>query len=694
VRETALEAYAHQDLPFEQLVDTIQPERSLSYTPLFQVALVFQNAPREWFKLRGLRLERIPIESRTSKFDLTLFATETAEGLNLAFEYNTDLFDAARIERMMGHLQKLMEAVVEHPDARIGELDILTESERERLLVEWNETRTEYPSERCIHEFFEEQAETAADKFAIISEDEQLTYRELNRRANQLAHYLKKCGVGPEVLVGLCVRRSWQMVVGLLGILKAGGAYVPLDPAYPAERLRFMLEDANARLILTEKPLLKTLPDTGAEVLLLDTDWTKIGKESEQNPILKPAVENLAYVIYTSGSSGKPKGVAIEHRSVSALLAWARGVFTSEELEGVLASTSICFDLSVFELFLPLSFGGKVVLARDVLQLPGLAAANDVRLINTVPSAMVELLRLGGLPTGVRTVNLAGEPLSAELAELIYSQPQIERVFDLYGPSEDTTYSTYAMRQPQGRATIGRPIDNTRVYLLDPHLKPVPVGVPGELYIGGAGLTRGYLNRPELTAQVFVPDPFGTEQGARLYKTGDLARYFADGNIEYLGRIDNQIKLRGFRIELGEIEEVIKKHSQVSEALVLARKDGPADQRLVAYVIPNRDNSDSDVKKTLQAEQLSQWQTLWNETYTLQDPTFGEDPTFNIVGWNNSYTGRPIPSEEMHEWVDHTVDKILSLHPQRVLEIGCGTGLLLFRIAPHCDHYDGTDLSK
>jgi ubiquinone/menaquinone biosynthesis C-methylase UbiE len=319
-----------------------------------------------------------------------------------------------------------------------------------------------------------------------------------------------------------------------------------------------------------------------------------------------------------------------------------------------------------------------------------LPAAEEVKLINTVPSAMVELLRLDGLPASVETVNLAGEPLPASLVDQLYERGHINRVYDLYGPSEDTTYSTWALRVAGGRAIIGRPISNTRTYLLDRMGQPVPIGVSGEIYLGGAGLARGYLARPELTAEVFVPDPFSGERGARLYRTGDLGRYLGDGSIEYLGRFDNQVKVRGFRIELAEIENVIKKHPQVSEVIVLPREDEPGDKRLVAYVVPNRDTSDLELKQKLQVEQVSEWQDVWDETYHAKS----QDPTFNIIGWNNSYTGEPIPSEEMRQWVDHTVNRILSLRPSRVLEVGCGTGLLLFRIAPHCTHYHGTDISK
>ena len=597
VREVALGAYANQEVPFEKLVNELQPERNLSYAPLFQVMFVLQNAPRSEFALSGLTITRTRVETKTSKFDLTLFATEIAGELKLTFEYNTDIFDAARIERMLEHFSTLLAGVVQEPETRIQTLEILTTAERERLLVGWNQTGAEFAG-KSMPELFEEQVERTPDEIAVVFEATQITYRELNNRANQLARYLKKRGVGPEILVGVCVQRSLEMVVALLGIMKAGGAYVPLDPVYPSERLRFMLDNADALILLTQQSLLKLVPESRSQVICLDNDWPEVSEESEQNLVTKPSQENLAYVIYTSGSTGKPKGVAIEHRSVAALLSWASGVFSQEELGGVLASTSICFDLSVFELFVPLSRGGgKVVLADNVLQLPSLAAAEEVKLINTVPSAMVELLRLGGLPKNVQTVNLAGEPLPSSLVKKIYEQPQINRVFDLYGPSEDTTYSTFTLRHPNGPTTIGRPISNTRVYLLDSGLQPVPTGVPGELYLGGAGLARGYLNRPELTASAFICDPFSGERGARLYKTGDMARYLEDGNIEYLGRIDNQVKLRGFRIELGEIEAVLNSHPQVGEAVVLAREDEPGNKQLVGYVAPDLDELEPELRR-------------------------------------------------------------------------------------------------
>lgn len=593
VREIALDAFAHQDLPFEKLVEEIHPERSLAHMPLFQVLFALQNVPKSAWKLGSLDLTDFAFDKSSSKLDLSLYVGERPDGLTLTFEYRRDLFDAERIERMAANFQTLLQGIVANPEQHISELPLLTKWERDRLLVEWNETGAEYRRDRCLHELFAEQAERTPEAIAIICETAQLTYGELNQKADQLAHYLQQRGVGPEVLVGLCVQRSLDMVIGLLGILKAGGAYVPLDPAYPAERLRFILEDSGARLLLTQQPLLPLLPQSIAAVVCLDSDWPEIGEQRDRILRTKPVAENMAYVIYTSGSTGQPKGAAIEHRSAAALVGWAGGIFSPEELDGVLASTSICFDLSVFELFVPLSYGGKVLLVQDVLQVLSWPRAAEVKLINTVPSTMVELLRLGGLPESVRTVNLAGEPLAASLVRELYQQPHIKRVFDLYGPTEDTTYSTCALRLPAGPTTIGRPVGNTRIYLLDANLQPVPIGVPGELYLGGAGLARGYLRRPELTASKFVPDPFSGENGGRLYQTGDLARYLPDGNIEYLGRIDNQVKLRGYRIELGEIETALKGCSCVQDAVVMLRQSTPENKNLVGYIVRSSSQAES-----------------------------------------------------------------------------------------------------
>jgi amino acid adenylation domain-containing protein len=468
----------------------------------------------------------------------------------------------------------------------------ITEAERYQLLVEWNATQSAYPRDMCIHQLFEAQMQRTPDAVAVIFENERLTYRELNSKANQLAHYLQKLGVGPEVLVGVCVERSLEMLVGLLGILKAGGAYVPLDPAYPQERLAFMIQDSQVKVLLTQERLRTRIPEQEAQVVCLDTAAAVLAQQHVANPALSSVPEYLAYVIYTSGSTGRPKGVAIAHRSTVAFVNWALGVFAAEELAGVLASSSICFDLSVFEFFVPLSSGGTVILVENLLQLPSLVSPHPVTLLNTVPSVLAEVLRRGWLPTSVRTVNLAGEPLRRSLVQRLYQQETIQRVYNLYGPTEDTTYSTFVLVEPgEEEPTIGRPIANTQVYLLDPQLQPVPVGVMGELYIGGEGLARGYLNRPELTAERFLPHPFSDEPGARLYRTGDLACYRPDGNIEYLGRLDHQVKIRGFRVELSEIEAVLNRHPAVREVVVVAHEHEPGEKRLVAYVVFQREHA-------------------------------------------------------------------------------------------------------
>lgn len=589
VREVTLEAYAHQDLPFETLVEELQPERSLSHATLFGVMFVLQNAPPPSLNLTGLRVQPLRVENGTAKLDLTLSIGEAGGRLEGTIEYNTDLFHRATIERMIGHFVQILEGVVAHPGQRLSELPLLTNAEQYRLLSEWaHEGSRLVPNECGIHEMFEAQEKRAPDAIALVCAEQRLTYRELNRRANQLALFLRHLAIGPETMVGVSLDRSVEMIVALLGVLKAGGAYVPLDPAYPVERLRFMLEDSRAAILLTRRCFKDKLAAHHARIICLDTDWKKIADQTEDDPSGVLAPGNLAYLIYTSGSTGRPKGVAIAHHNAVVMIHWARDIFTDAELEGVLASTSICFDLSVFEIFVPLSWGGKVVLAANALELPEAAAAEEVTLINTVPSAMTELLRLGGAPNSVKTINLAGEPLQNPLVQQIYRQEAAGRVLNLYGPSEDTTYSTWAPVEA-GRTrpvTIGRPINNTQVYLLDPNGRPVPEGVTGELYLGGAGLARGYLYRPDLTAERFVPNPFSNESSTRLYRTGDLARYLHGGEIEFLGRADYQIKIRGFRIELREIEELMLQHPSVQEAVVIARNgEELSHKQLVCYVI-------------------------------------------------------------------------------------------------------------
>jgi amino acid adenylation domain-containing protein len=590
----SLSDYEHT--PLVKIQEWSEVPKGLS---LFESLLVFENYELNTAlrSLGGIWESREFELFEQPNYPLTLTVYAESE-LILKIDYDSSRFDAETIRRILGHLETLLNGFIANPQQCLGKLPLLTAAEKHQLLVEWNDTQADYPQDKCIHQLFEEQVEQTPDAVAVVFEDEQLTYRELNARANQLAHYLHKLGVGPEVLVGICVERSLFMLIGLLGILKAAGAYVPLDPNYPKERLAFMLEDAQVSVLLTQQTLVELLSQHSARVVYLDTDDFSVG-EGVDNPICKAQSSNLAYVLYTSGSTGNPKGVAIEHRSTVALLSWATAVFSREQLAGVLASTSFCFDISVFELFVPLSCGGKVILAENALHLSSLPAAGEVTLVNTVPSAIAELVRAKGIPDGVCTVNLAGEALPQRVVELLYQQETIQEVFNLYGPSEDTVYSTYALvrRDGQKAPPIGRPIANTQVYILDAYQQPVPIGLPGELHLGGAGLARGYLNRPELTQEKFIPHPFDNSkfkiQNSKLYKTGDLVRYLPDGNIEFLGRIDHQVKFRGNRIELGEIESVLGQHPDVREVVVRAREDVPGDKRLFAYVVANQEQANT-----------------------------------------------------------------------------------------------------
>jgi amino acid adenylation domain-containing protein len=587
VRAAALGAYAHQDVPFERLVAELQPRRDLSRSPLFQVLLSMEDGPAREPRLPGVEASVLPLPNGTAKFDLTLFLSDSGGGLAGWVELNRDLFDAATAGRMAGHLVRLLTGAAAEPGSRVADLPLLAEAELRQVVSEWNATAAPYPHDRGLHELFFAQAARTPEALALVAGEERLTYAELAGEARRLAARLRGAGVGLEVLVGIFAERSAGLVAAMLGVLAAGGAYVPLDPAYPQERLAFLLADSAAPVVLAHRSLAAALPPYGGRVLLLDEPSED--EERGELPHGWCSPEQLAYVIYTSGSTGRPKGVAIRHASAVARMAWAEGAYRREQLAGVLAATSICFDLSVFEIFVPLAVGGSVVLAENALALAGLPAASAVTLLNTVPSAMAELLRLGAVPASVRTVNLAGEPLQRELAARIYDLPWIEEVHNLYGPSEDTTYSTGAQVERGSRRSpaIGRPLANSRAYVLDRNLRPQPAGVPGELWLGGAGLARGYLGRPELTADRFRPDPFAVPDsgpGGRLYRTGDLARRLPAGELEFLGRLDHQVKVRGFRIELGEIEAALAAHPAVAEAAVIVREETPGDRELVAAV--------------------------------------------------------------------------------------------------------------
>jgi aspartate racemase len=608
VREVCLGAYGHQDLPFDRLVEELRLKRDLSRNPLFQVMFVLQNASMRAVELPGLTLSPVEGDSETAHFDLTLVVVDADQGLTASFVYNTDLFEAATIARMLGHFQILLEAMVADPEQRLSDFPLLTDAERQQLLVEWNDTKSDYPRDLCIHQLFEAQAERTPDAIAVVFEHEQLTYGELNRRANQLAHYLRALGVRPEDLVAICLERSLEMVIGLLGILKAGGAYVPLDPAYPKERLAFMLKDARVPVLLTQERLLAGLPECEARVICLDSGWEAIASESGENPINATTPENVAYVIYTSGSTAQPKGVLLSHGSIADHCRSAQKYYELDASDGVLQFASLSFDVSLEEVLPTLIVGAKlVVMGADmwppeefhrkisefgltVLNLPSAYWQELARQWADVPELLSHIQP--------RLFIVGGDAMSPDGLNLWQRTPVNSiRLLNAYGPTETTITATAFELNRQRcenrsfqRIPIGRPLANREIYILDNYGNPVPVGVPGELHIDGVSLARGYLNRPELTAERFVPNPFSEESGARLYKTGDLARYLPDGNIEFLGRVDHQVKIRGFRIELGEIEAALDQHPAVREAVVLAREDTPGEKRLVAYVVAEQES--------------------------------------------------------------------------------------------------------
>ena len=608
VRETVLDAFERQAYPFPLLVDRLQPIRDPSRSPLCQVMFVLQRphllqeegipsfilgTPGGRITLGELVLESLPMQiQQEGQFDLTLHMVETQGELSASFDYSTDLFDKATMFRMARHFTTLLKGIVEDPDQRVEELPLLIEEERHQLLVEWNDTKRSYPKDKCIHELFEEEAEKSPEAVAAVYGERQLTYGELNRRANQLAHYLRKRGVGAESLVGICVERSLEMVVGLLGILKAGGTYVPLDPDYPKERLGFMMEDTGTPVLLTQERFLPAISHHTA--LCLDARWGDIARESEENLAAAVSAENLAYVIYTSGSTGKPKGVEVTHRGVVRLLCGVDYV-SLEAAQTFLQLAPISFDASTFEIWGALLHGARCVLFPG--RIPTAAELGGVlhkwgistlwltaSLFNAAIDEAPEAL------SGLGQLLIGGEALSVAHVRRAQRLLPATQIINGYGPTESTTFACCyripgQIDESLSSIPIGRPIANTEVYLLDRYLRPVPAGIPGELYIGGDGLARGYLNSPELTAEKFIPHPCSAEPGARLYKTGDLARYLADGSIEFLGRLDQQVKIRGFRIELGEIESVLGQHPAIREAVVIVREDIPGDKRLVAYMV-------------------------------------------------------------------------------------------------------------
>jgi amino acid adenylation domain-containing protein len=593
-KQDIVTALQHQHAPFEKVVQSVVRTRSTSYRPLLQIAFVLQNNDIPPLDLPGLSCTILQPEKAGVVFDLQLEVTETADGLQCCWEYASELFTPASMARMASHFENLLGSVMANPDLPLARLEMLGAQERRQQLLIWNDTAMPYPVERCLHEWFEQQVLRTPDAAALAFGQQLVSYAELNVQANRLAHFLiSQRGVKPGVLVGICLARSPLMVVAMFAILKAGGAYVPLDPEYPVARLAFMIEDAALATVLTSVDLPGKLGLGSQQALCLDDAdlVAQLQMQSGLNPVVaQPGVpsRNLAYLIFTSGSTGKPKGVMIEHRNVGAFLAWVNSVWQPDELACVLASTSICFDLSVFEIFAPLSCGGCVLIVKNILELHAAPHPLALSLVNTVPSAAEAILAGAGFPSSVQTIILAGEPLKQSVVDALYERG-IARVYDLYGPTEDTIYSTRALRLAQGQANIGKPIANTQAFVLDQQQQLLPAGLAGELLLGGAGLARGYLKRDDLTLEKFIPNPFHdpnqSHSSERLYRTGDLVRWLPDGNLAYLGRIDHQVKIRGFRIELGEIESALRALPQVQDAVVMALAQASGFQQLVAYVV-------------------------------------------------------------------------------------------------------------
>ncbi|HEY6391748.1 MAG TPA: amino acid adenylation domain-containing protein, partial [Bryobacteraceae bacterium] len=584
VRESMLKAHAHQDLPFEKLVEQLQPEREAGTSPYFQMVFAMHEAApvRE---LEGLTLTPLETESVGAKFDLTMYVVRRDKQIGVSLEFNHDLFDSTTAGRFLENYRNLLAVAAENAGLPVQALPLLSAAEHHQVLRECNDTHAAYPTNLLLHELFEAQAARTPDSVALKHGAEHTTYDQLNRRANRIAHHLRELGAGPEKTVGVFLRRSSRMVATLLAILKTGGAYVPLDPDYPAERVAFMLDDVQARIVVTEKSLkdrLKHLPDF---TIVLDEEPEQNLVQS--NPVRTARPANMAYVIYTSGSTGRPKGIMIEHRQVVVLLHWVRDTFPPAELAGMLAGTSICFDVSIFEMFGPLSWGGRVHLIDNALEMPLFRGDPDIKLAGSVPSAMAELAAADGLPMFATTINLAGEPVPVGLADLVYRHSGAQRITNLYGPSEDTTFSSMALLKAASTQppSIGRPVANTRFLVLDDDLRPVPLGAVGQIYIAGDGLSRGYLGRPDMTAERYLPDPLSGGVGARMYRTGDLARLLMNGEFFYLGRVDHQVKIRGFRVELGEIEAVLREQNGVTHAVVVGRSEDP---QLIAYLVPDQ----------------------------------------------------------------------------------------------------------
>lgn len=720
VRETFLAGHPHQELPFERVVEELQPRRDLSRPPVFQVTFNFQNVEMPGLDVAGVRFDLIELPTTTSRFDLELEVAERDGALVGWLNYNTDLFDRATVQRMSEQLQNLIANVVADPGQQVDRIAMMTPQEEDHLLRASTAQSRIWPSPGTVHERIERQARATPEAIAVTFESTHVTYADLDRRADVLAGHLMSLGVRSGDLVGLCLERSDDMVVALLGVLKAGAAFVPLDPNFPADRIAYVLADSGMSLLVTARSVLAGLGALDPPVLCLD-ELAASTVEPCESPRAQVSGKDLAYAIYTSGSTGRPKGVMISHGALDNFLRSMQKVPGISPDDSLVAVTTLSFDIAMLELLLPLVVGARVVLASrevaaDGARLADLLESTRATTMQATPTTW-RLLLDAGWPgrEGFRALT-GGEALPPELARRLLAT-KVE-LWNMYGPTETTIWSSVARVVP-GPITIGEPIANTSLHVLDDARQLAPLGVPGELHIGGDGLASGYLGQPELTADRFIADPFAAEPGQRLYLTGDLVRRRSDGSIEFLGRLDHQVKLRGFRIELGEIESVLEEESEVSQAVVLVREDTPDDQRLVAYVVPD----DAAVSRAaLRQVEIDHWREVWDVAYgdltrrsgslapdsltpaplapdtlatnSRTPHTAQPDARSDTQGWPGSYAGGTLSPEQMRDWVDLSAALVLERPHRRVLELGCGVGLILHAVAPHCESYWGLDISS
>ncbi|MBD2603275.1 amino acid adenylation domain-containing protein [Scytonema hofmannii FACHB-248] len=703
VKATVLDAFEHTEVPFETLVDRLHLERDTSRNPLFQIAFTLLNAPKPNFGLDNLEIS-ILANQEAARFDLELFITESADNFHGVLSYNIDLFKRETVERFARHFCQLLENLVAEPDTSVSRLPFLL-SEELAALVPAKHQQT-FPVTSCLHEIFNQHVKLRPQQTALIFEKENLTYEQLNHRANQLAHHLINLGVKPESRVGLWLSRSIELVVAILAILKAGGVYIPFDPDYPSDRIAYMLEDSQVAVLLTHTQFQTQIPPHQATVVFIDNCEIELAKQTTTAPSVLVDPDNAAYIIYTSGSTGKPKGVVVTHRHVVRLMLATEKWFQFNAKDVWTLFHSCAFDFSVWEIWGALFFGGRLVIvpylvSRSPEEFYNLLCDAKVTVLNQTPSAFRQLMQAEELLGREGELELRYVIFGGEALDLASLEPWFERhdeefplLVNMYGITETTVHVTYRpirLRDVKQRlgSLIGKPIPDLSLYILDRHCQPIPIGVVGEMYIGGAGVTRGYFNRPQLTAERMIPNPFNNSKPERLYKTGDLARFLHNGEIEYIGRNDHQVKIRGFRIELGEIEAVLKRHPGVRDALVIVREESQEDMRIAAYIVPKNQIPDYE---NLTQEQTQEWQYTFNETYHSSDTE--ADAAFNITGWNSSYDNQPIPAPQMRQWLDNTLARIQALKPQRVLEIGCGTGMILLNIANQVESYWGTDFSQ